>query len=74
MRAQELLVGGGASLPVTGNYGGLTQAAVRALQAREGLPQTGVVDEATWRELLKAKAKPTDWVGAAAPRASAAAG
>ncbi len=71
VRAQELLLGGGASLPVTGNYGALTAKAVRALQTREGLPRTGVVDEATWRKLLKAKPKPTDWVGAATPRATA---
>ncbi len=70
VRAQELLAGGGASLPISGNYGSLTESAVRALQARRGLDQTGVVDEPTWRELLKATPRQADWVAAAAPRAS----
>lgn len=34
-----------------GDYGGRTQAAVQALQAARGLPVTGGVDAATWREL-----------------------
>ena len=38
--------------PVTGIFPAETQAAVRAYQAREGLPVTGLLDRATRRELL----------------------
>lgn len=41
--------------PVSGWFGPKTRAAVRALQAREGLPRTGVVDKLTWRALPAAK-------------------
>jgi hypothetical protein len=70
VRVQELLAGGGASLPISGNYGSLTAAAVRDLQARRGLSRTGVVDKATWLELLKTTPRQADWVGSASPRAS----
>ena len=38
--------------PVNGVFTAETQAAVRAYQAREGLPVTGLLDRATRRELL----------------------
>jgi peptidoglycan hydrolase-like protein with peptidoglycan-binding domain len=38
--------------PVDGIYTAQTQAAVRAYQARYGLPVTGLLDRATRRELL----------------------
>jgi peptidoglycan hydrolase-like protein with peptidoglycan-binding domain len=38
--------------PVTGSYTAQTQAAVRAFQARDGLPVSGLLDRATRRELL----------------------
>jgi putative peptidoglycan binding protein len=70
VRAQELLRGGGATLPVSGTYGELTVNAVRDLQSRRGLSQTGVIDEPTWDALLKNAPDPTDWAQGAAPRAS----
>lgn len=52
--------------PVTGYYGPLTQAAVKALQKQKGLAVTGKVNKSTWTVLLAAKgviklpaAKPT---------------
>jgi peptidoglycan hydrolase-like protein with peptidoglycan-binding domain len=38
-----------------GAFGATTKAAVIAFQAKAGLPQTGVVDPATWTALDKAK-------------------
>ncbi|GHA66986.1 lipoprotein [Streptomyces termitum] len=43
----------------TGFYGSITAKAVKRFQNRRGLPQTGVVDEATWRQLLAVTKKPT---------------
>ncbi len=65
VRAQELLRGGGAALPVSGNYGSLTEAAIRGLQKARGLPETGSIDEATWRALLRFSPEPTDWTAGA---------
>jgi hypothetical protein len=69
VRVQELLRGGGATLEASGNFGPLTDTAIRGLQQNRGLPVTGVVDEATWRELLTFTPKPTDWSSADAPNA-----
>lgn len=38
-------------LEVDGGFGPLTETAVKRAQADAGLPQTGVVDEATWRAI-----------------------
>ncbi|MFE0648979.1 peptidoglycan-binding protein [Streptomyces sp. NPDC059534] len=43
----------------TGFYGTMTAGAVKKFQNRRGLPQTGSVDEATWRQLLSVTGKPT---------------
>ncbi len=43
----------------TGFYGSKTTAAVKALQARNGLPATGSVDEATWKKIQSLSKKPT---------------
>jgi hypothetical protein len=71
VRVQELLRGGGATLEASGNFGPLTEAAVRGLQEKRGLPVTGVVDDATWRELSTFTARPTDWASGQAPNAGA---
>jgi peptidoglycan hydrolase-like protein with peptidoglycan-binding domain len=39
------------TLEVDGEFGPLTEEATRQFQAQEGLPVTGVVDEATWAAL-----------------------
>lgn len=44
----------------TGFYGSKTTAAVRSFQAKNGLPATGGVDEATWKKIQNATKKPTD--------------
>ncbi|MEV7564699.1 L,D-transpeptidase family protein [Streptomyces tanashiensis] len=43
----------------TGFYGTMTAGAVKKFQAHRGLPQTGSVDETTWRQLLSVSRKPT---------------
>jgi peptidoglycan hydrolase-like protein with peptidoglycan-binding domain len=51
--AQEhLRAAGQAQLPVTGIFGKLTRAAVRAFQEEQGLPVDGVIGTTTWRALL----------------------
>src|SRR5215207_10027353 len=51
--AQQLLAGGGLSVPVSGYYQASTQAAVYAFQASHGLAQTGNLDVPTWSVLLQ---------------------
>ena len=46
--AQQLLAGGGYSVPVSGYFQASTQAAVYAFQRDHGLPQTGNLDVPTW--------------------------
>ncbi|MEU3773675.1 L,D-transpeptidase family protein [Streptomyces sp. NPDC032472] len=43
----------------TGFYGSKTTAAVRAFQAKNGLPATGSVDEATWKKIQGMSKKPS---------------
>jgi peptidoglycan hydrolase-like protein with peptidoglycan-binding domain len=43
----------------TGRYDADVAAAVRGFQAKRGLPATGVVDEATWRRLVRMTEEPT---------------
>jgi len=51
--AQEhLRAAGQVQLPVTGIFGKLTKAAVRAFQEDRGIPVDGVIGMATWRALL----------------------
>jgi peptidoglycan hydrolase-like protein with peptidoglycan-binding domain len=47
------------SLVVDGEFGPLTEAATKEFQQAEGLPVTGVVDEATWKALPDGNPMPT---------------
>jgi peptidoglycan hydrolase-like protein with peptidoglycan-binding domain len=40
------------TVPTDGVYGPATTDAVRTFQARRGLPQTGIADQATWRAIV----------------------
>ena len=50
-RAQSILARHGFDTPVDGTYGPSTEAAVKVLQDKHGLPATGVLDAATWQAL-----------------------
>jgi hypothetical protein len=63
--AQELLAGAGESVAVNGKYNGRTERAVGNVQATQGLPVTGEIDDRTWKRLLSAPPIPVRW---AAPR------
>jgi len=67
--AQELLNAAGARLPVGGFYGAETYRAVAGFQRRHRLPGTGVLGPATWRGLLRLRAREPSW--AAGPPNSA---
>jgi hypothetical protein len=72
--AQQLLVGGGYSTPITGYFESPTEAAVLALQASRGLAQTGDLDVPTWNVLLTFQPQPVRWTdGGAIPAAGLAA-
>jgi Putative peptidoglycan binding domain len=73
--AQQHLVSAGHDLPVTGFFGKLTRAAVRALQRAHGLPADGAIGTDTWRLLLAFEPYPVRWSGSGArgrPGASSA--
>jgi hypothetical protein len=67
--AQQLLAGGGYSVPVSGYFQTSTQTAVYAFQRDNGLPQTGNLDVPTWGPLLQNKPLAVRWVtgGGAVP-------
>ena len=65
--AQELLRGGGASVPVSGEFGRRTRRAVRAAQAAAGLPANGEIDDRTWGELLRNEPARVRWAPRRAP-------
>jgi hypothetical protein len=50
---QSLLVDRGVSVSVTGYFGPATRDAVRTFQGKVGLTSTGVVNEATWKKLIR---------------------
>jgi hypothetical protein len=68
--AQELLAGAGESLAVNGKYNGRTERAVENVQAVQGLPVTGEIDDRTWKRLLDSRPVPVRW---AAPRTASGA-
>lgn len=39
--------------PIDGEFGGLTDTAIRAYQKKHNLPENGIVDETVWKKLLK---------------------
>src|SRR4051794_18375522 len=59
--AQQLLAGGGYSVPINGYFQAPTQTAVYAFQAAHGLPQTGNLDVPTWGPLLENKPLAVRW-------------
>jgi putative peptidoglycan binding protein len=67
--AQQLLAGGGYTVPVSGYYQASTQVAVLAFQHDHGLAQTGNLDVPTWEPLLQNNPLPVRWVsgGGAVP-------
>ncbi|HKP89142.1 MAG TPA: peptidoglycan-binding domain-containing protein [Thermoleophilaceae bacterium] len=69
--AQQHLVAAGQELGVDGDFGSQTKRAVKRVQAKVGLEQTGTIDSATWTALLsydlgaqRAKAAPRQSVPA----------
>jgi hypothetical protein len=59
--AQQLLAGGGYTVPINGYFQAPTQSAVYSFQANNGLPQTGNLDVPTWDLLLRNKPLPVRW-------------
>lgn len=47
------------TLEVDGIFGPLTETATKEFQQKEGLPPTGIIDEATWKALPDGNAMPT---------------
>ena len=59
--AQELLNAAGARLPVGGFYGAQTDRAVAAFQRHHRIAATGVLGPATWKALLRLRAREPSW-------------
>jgi hypothetical protein len=59
--AQEHLNGAGARLPVGGYYGAQTATAIATFQRRRRLRATGVLDDRTWRALLRVHPRIPSW-------------
>ncbi len=64
VRAQELLNGAGAHLPVGGFFGAETGHALATFQARHHLAPNGVLGPATWRALLRVRPREPSWAHA----------
>jgi peptidoglycan hydrolase-like protein with peptidoglycan-binding domain len=60
---QEHLASAIPSQEVTGNYGAQTVADVEAFQSAHGIPASGVVEAATWAQLLALAPVAVDWTG-----------
>jgi len=71
--AQEHLATAGFTIPIDGDYGPETQAAVESFQAAQGLTVDGIVGPATWAALLHFAPAPVTWTHTGAVVASAAA-
>jgi hypothetical protein len=59
--AQQHLYSAGYVIPLTGLFGAATRDAVVQFQDAQDLPATGVLDDATWTELLKLKPVAVRW-------------
>ena len=59
--AQELLNAAGARLPVGGFLGAQSARAIATFQTRHRLPATGALGPATWKALLRLKAREPSW-------------
>src|SRR5690349_16028955 len=70
VRAQELLLGAGENVAVTGKFNKRTRRAVEGVQDAAGLPVTGRIDDRTWEELLTNEPARVRW---AAPRTASGA-
>jgi hypothetical protein len=64
--AQQLLAGGGYTVPISGYYQSATQSAVYAFQSANGLPVTGNLDVPTWDLLIQHRALPVRWTNGGA--------
>jgi hypothetical protein len=64
--AQQLLAGGGYTVPINGYFQAPTQSAVYSFQADHALPQSGNLDVATWTLLLQDEPLPVRWTNGGA--------
>jgi peptidoglycan hydrolase-like protein with peptidoglycan-binding domain len=64
--AQQLLVGSGQEVPVTGLFGRLTARAVRSFQEAQGLLADGRIGTETWESLLRFEPHRVRWSGSRA--------
>jgi Putative peptidoglycan binding domain len=72
--AQEHLATAGFTIPIDGDFGPETQAAVESFQSAQGLTVDGIVGPATWAALLKYAPAPVTWThtgAVVAPRCEA---
>lgn len=71
--AQEHLASAGYTIPIDGDYGPTTQAAVESFQRARGLTVDGIVGPATWAALLRFAPAPVVWTQTGAVTATVAA-
>jgi hypothetical protein len=72
--AQQLLAGGGYSVPISGYFQSSTQLAVYSFQSDHGLPATGNLDVPTWTLLIQNKPLAVTWTSGGAVAAGASHG
>lgn len=72
--AQQHLAGGGLLGKVSGYFTAPTRAALLELQAARGIPRTGALDPASWRELLQLKPLAVRWTKSGAVPSAAGRG
>jgi hypothetical protein len=59
--AQQHLFSAGQRVAIDGSFGGQTQTAVERFQSAHGLSASGLIDQATWRALLRYRAANVTW-------------